>query len=121
VTPTEFIVACLLVWFAAILSVVVYSWVRSVRSDTVLRGHRVTVHTKQPDDQTIHGVLVRETHDRFVLVDASYITDRGETPIPDRAVVFKASVSWLQEHGEPAGAAKGWAGLGHTVRRLVVE
>ena len=71
----------------------------SVRPDGMLRGHRVTAHTLQPDDQTIHGVLVHETADRFVLVDASYVTPHGEDPIPDRVVIFKTQVSWLQEHG----------------------
>jgi hypothetical protein len=75
----------------------------SVRTDSgeedALEGRTVTLHTKQPDDQTIHGSLVRETPDRLVLVDASYVSSTGEHPIPDRVIAMKSNVSWLQEHG----------------------
>src|SRR4051812_30075844 len=37
-------------------------------------GHRVTVHTKQPDDQTLFGVVVGEYDDRLALEDAEYVT-----------------------------------------------
>lgn len=67
------------------------------RSRRPARGHRVTVHTKLPDDQTIHGVLVKEYRDRLILHDAVYVSDE-ESPIPGAVRIPAASVSWIQEH-----------------------
>lgn len=61
-------------------------------------GRRVTVNTKRPDDQTIHGVMLAQHTDVVVLVDATYVTSGGETPIPGRVRVPLANVAWLQEH-----------------------
>lgn len=66
--------------------------------NTIKRGQPVTVHTKQPDDQTLHGVLMDEHSDRLVLQAARYVTSAGDQPIPDTVVVLKANVAWLQLH-----------------------
>jgi hypothetical protein len=101
VTYIEFVATCVALLVAALLVAFLLRF--SVRPENdILRGHRVTVHTRQPDDQTLHGVLVRETADRLVLADAAYVTPHGKDPIPgETAVVFKSNVSWLQEHGDP--------------------
>lgn len=62
------------------------------------RGVPVTVHTRQPDDQTIHGVLVAEHDDRLLLEASRYVTTAGDQPIPDTVVVLKSNVSWIQQH-----------------------
>jgi hypothetical protein len=61
-------------------------------------GRRVTIHTTQPDDQTLHGVLVRDYRDRLELVSASLVTAQGETDIPGTVHVPLERVSWLQDH-----------------------
>jgi hypothetical protein len=88
----------LLIVCATVLAIAI---VLSERSDALrmLRGHRVTIHTQRPDDQTLHGLLVLERPDRLVLADAVYVTEQGEHPIPGgRAVIYKRTVSWLQDH-----------------------
>jgi hypothetical protein len=61
-------------------------------------GHRVTVHTKQPDDQTIFGVLVGDYADRIVLEDAEYVTASGATPISGQQHIATADIAWLDCH-----------------------
>lgn len=74
-------------------------------------GHRVTVHTKQPDDQTIFGVVVGDYTDRIVLEDAEYVTQAGGKPMPGRPHVDTRDIAWIDDHGqvaavpEPAEAA----------------
>lgn len=63
-----------------------------------VRGQRVTVHTKLPDDQTIHGVLVKEYRDRLILRDAEYVAEDQTAPIPGTVRIPTAAVSWIQEH-----------------------
>jgi hypothetical protein len=60
---------------------------------------RVTVHTRQPDDQTLHGVLVRDYRDRLELEGAEIVTAQGNTTIPGTVHVPAEAVSWLQDHG----------------------
>lgn len=62
-------------------------------------GHRVTLHTKQPDDQTIFGVVAAEYTDRIVLQDAEYVTPSGATPLPGRPQVATADIAWVDDHG----------------------
>lgn len=72
----------------------------------VRRGHRVTVHTVRPDDQTIHGVLVAEYADRLELEAAEYVTAQGAEPIPGATVAIHPSrVSWIEDYGVVAKAA----------------
>ena len=61
-------------------------------------GHRVTVHTKQPDDQTLFGVLVGDYADRIVLEDAEYVTPSGGKPISGKQHIATADVAWLDLH-----------------------
>ena|SRR5665213_1190157 len=65
-------------------------------------GHRVTVHTLRPDDQTIHGVIVAEYTDRLILEGAEYITPTGGTPIPGATVAVQKPVSWIEDYGDVA-------------------
>jgi hypothetical protein len=65
----------------------------------VRTGRRVTVHTRQPDDQTLHGVLVRDYRDRLELEGAEIVTAQGNTTIPGTVHVPAEAVSWLQDHG----------------------
>lgn len=61
-------------------------------------GHRVTIHTKQPDDQTIFGVLIGDYADRLVLTDAEYVTPRGGQPIPGEPHIATRDVAWIDVH-----------------------
>jgi hypothetical protein len=70
-------------------------------------GQRVTIHTKQPDDQTLHGVVAAEYTDVIWLRDASYVTPNGPHPLPDRQDVDRSDIAWIDVHGAvtvPAGA-----------------
>lgn len=85
-------------WLAVVVVVCVTVLLVKGARPALARGVAVTVHTKQPDDQTIHGVVVGEFVDRIALAAAKYITAAGDQPIPDTVVVFKANVSWVQQH-----------------------
>lgn len=62
-------------------------------------GHRVTVHTKQPDDQTIFGVVVGDYMDRIALEDAEYVVARGPNqPLPGRQDIDTATIAWIDVH-----------------------
>src|SRR5688500_11922330 len=61
-------------------------------------GCRVTVHTKQPDDQTIFGVLVGDYAARLVLEDAEYVTVHGAQPLPGAQHFATADVAWVDVH-----------------------
>lgn len=61
-------------------------------------GKRLTVHTKLPDDQTLHGLLLEEHRDVVILIDASYVTATGDVPIPGRVRIPSGNVAWVQEH-----------------------
>jgi hypothetical protein len=62
-------------------------------------GHRVTVHTKQPDDQTLFGVVVADYTDRLVLDDAEYVTPQGASPLPGRQRIRWDDIAWTDDHG----------------------
>lgn len=68
-------------------------------------GHRVTVHTKQPDDQTIFGVLVGDYEDRVVLEDAEYVAPSGSTPMSGRQHVATENIAWIDVHAHVATLA----------------
>jgi hypothetical protein len=61
-------------------------------------GHRVTVHTKKPDDQTIFGVLVGDYADRISLEDAEYVTAAGAHAMPGRQDIATRDVAWIDVH-----------------------
>jgi hypothetical protein len=67
-------------------------------------GHRVTVHTKKPDDSTLFGVVTGDYTDRLVLEDAEYVTAHGPQPLPGRQDVEKHDIAWLDVHGRVADA-----------------
>jgi hypothetical protein len=59
-------------------------------------GHRVTVHTKKPDDQTLHGVVVGDYADRLSLANASYVTPERAVPIDaQRHDIDKRDIAWI--------------------------
>lgn len=68
-------------------------------------GRRVTVHTKQPDDHTIFGVLVGDHSDRLVLEHAEFVTPTGARPIPGVQHVATRDVAWIDVHALVAGGA----------------
>lgn len=61
-------------------------------------GHRVTVHTKSPDDQTIFGVLVADYTDRLSLEHAELVSATGRGALPGRQDIATADVSWIDVH-----------------------
>ena len=61
-------------------------------------GHRVTVHTKKPDDQTIFGVLAGDYTDRIVLEDAEYVTALGVKPMPGSQHFATRDIAWIDVH-----------------------
>lgn len=66
-------------------------------------GQRVTVHTKQPDDQTLYGVVVGDYTDRLCLDDANYVTSDGTNPpLPGRQEIATRDIAWIDVHGQVA-------------------
>jgi hypothetical protein len=65
-------------------------------------GQRVTVHTKQPDDQTLFGVVVGDYIDRIALDDAEYVTAKGARPLPGRQDIATTDIAWIDVHGRVA-------------------
>jgi hypothetical protein len=63
-------------------------------------GHRVTVHTKKPDDQTIFGRVVGDYTDRISLEEAEYVTPAGGQPIAGRQDIAWTDVAWIDVHGQ---------------------
>jgi len=61
-------------------------------------GRRVTVHTKQPDDQTIFGVLAGDYSDRVSLEHAQLVTKDGTHALPGRQDIATRDVSWIDVH-----------------------
>jgi hypothetical protein len=62
-------------------------------------NHRVTVHTKKPDDQTIFGVIVGDYTDRLCLEHAEYVTPQGGQPIAGRQDIATRDIAWIDVHG----------------------
>jgi hypothetical protein len=62
-------------------------------------NHRVTVHTKKPDDQTIYGVIVGDYTDRLCLEHAEYVTPQGGQPIAGRQDIATRDIAWIDVHG----------------------
>lgn len=92
-------IALIVLAAALVATLAVLGWVGwRLAPGPVTTGQRVTVHTKLPDDQTLHGLLVREYRDRLELVDAAYVTAQGEQPIPGTVRVPAGNVSWRQDH-----------------------
>jgi hypothetical protein len=67
-------------------------------------GYRVTVHTKQPDDQTLFGLLAADYSDVLVLEDAQYVTPQGGRQLIGAQRIRWADVSWIDVHAHVATA-----------------
>lgn len=65
-------------------------------------GMRVTVHTKQPDDQAIHGVVTGDYTDRLTLEGAEYLHEGGRTPLPGRQDINVGDIAWIDTMGHVA-------------------
>jgi hypothetical protein len=82
---------------------------RATNQAPLIVGHRVTVHTRKPDEDTISGVVAGDYEDQLVLIDAEYVTPGGARPIP-RADgghrIRKESITWIDVYAlvAPAGA-----------------
>jgi hypothetical protein len=59
----------------------------------------VTVHTKQPDDQALFGVVTGDYTDRVVLEDAEYLLPGGRQPLPGRQDIDRDTIAWIDLHG----------------------
>lgn len=69
----------------------------------VTLGVPVTVRTRRPDDQTLHGILIKQSRGYLTLADAEYVTSEG--PVSLQASVTRVPrehVAFLTEH-PPAG------------------
>jgi hypothetical protein len=62
-----------------------------------LVGKTVVVNTRQPDDQTIRGVVYGHYADRITLRDAVYVTGVGEQAAPGLEHIPVGNVSAMQE------------------------
>lgn len=71
----------------------------------VTLGHAVTVHTKRPDDQSIHGLLIHEYRDRIELVDAHLVADPNKTLIPGVVRIASRNIAFRQDHPRAADAS----------------
>jgi hypothetical protein len=100
VTTTQLLIVCLTcLALAAIAAGVLIHRARLVdrarAEDLAPRrvGHRVTVHTKKPDDQTIFGVVAGDYLDRLVLEHAEYVIPGARHEIETR------DIAWVDVHG----------------------
>jgi hypothetical protein len=71
----------------------------------VATGHPVTVHTKKPDDQSIHGLLLHEYPTRLELVDAHFVSDPERKVIPGVVRIATSNISFRQDHPVATDAA----------------
>lgn len=63
-----------------------------------LRGRRVVIHTKRPDDQTIAGVLVAVRHAHHKLEDAEYVASASERhPLDHPVYVPNDHIAWIED------------------------
>lgn len=69
-----------------------------------LLGHRVTVHTKDPDDRTFYGVVVGDYADQLCLEDGQFVTPHGAEDLPGRTRIDVPDRSWIDDHGVVAPA-----------------
>jgi hypothetical protein len=66
-------------------------------------GHRVTVSTRMPDDQTLFGVVVGDYTDRICLDDAEYvIAGAPNQPLPGRQDIAADNIAFVAVHGHVA-------------------
>lgn len=90
----------------AMVCLTVFGTVAVLRSPTLrtrpaAHGHRVTINTRRPDDQTLTGIVDGEWADRVRLVDAHVVTATGTQPVPGGIVsIPKTNEAWRQEHAE---------------------
>jgi hypothetical protein len=102
-TTAQLIIVCVTVLLLAGIAAITLILTRPLEDDDEAAlpprvGHRVTVHTKQPDDQTLFGVLVGDYEDRIVLEDAEYITALGPNPMPGQQHIATADIAWIDVH-----------------------
>lgn len=62
-----------------------------------LRGRRVVVHTRQPDDRSLRGVIVHDGRDGLILEAAEYLRGDGGVGLDGRVHVPAEAVSFVQE------------------------
>jgi len=68
------------------------------RGGRPLRGRTVVVHTRQPDDRSIRGVMVVDARDGLVLEDARYLQAGGQNiDLEGRVHVPAEAVAFIQE------------------------
>lgn len=112
-TTIQLLIVCLttLVTISTIAAAAVFTTTRRGRQSPAQPGlaptrigHRVTVHTKQPDDQTIFGVVTGDYLDRLVLEDAELVTAGGAHPLPGRQDIATRNISWIDTHALVAPA-----------------
>ncbi|MEA2255566.1 MAG: hypothetical protein QOG35_1611 [Solirubrobacteraceae bacterium] len=65
-------------------------------------GHRVTIHTKLPDDQTVFGVVVGDYADRLSLEDSEYVSPHGPVAMSGRQDIATRDIAWVDVHGHVA-------------------
>lgn len=99
------IAVCLSLW--TVLTAAVVLALRQHGTAPKRIGYRVTVHTKQPDDQTIFGVLTGDYKDRIVLEDAEYVTSTGAKPLPGKQHINVADIAWMDVHQQVAPVEEG--------------
>lgn len=68
-------------------------------------GRTVVVHTRNPDDKTIRGVLHAQHSDRWTLRDAVMVTPLGENALGGLQHVPVANIAFAQELNEHGGDA----------------
>ena len=73
----------------------------AARTPPPLVGRRVTIHTVQPDDQTITGWCIGDYPDRIMLDNAAYVTKSGEVPIANsRQWFYTSHIAWIDDHDD---------------------
>lgn len=106
-TTSQLAIVCifaLLAVLAVCAAIVAVAWLKpqpetpSQASAPRRVGHRVTVHTKQPDDKTLFGVIAADYDDQLVLEHAELVTPLGTNPLPGRQHIPSRDISWIDVH-----------------------
>jgi hypothetical protein len=105
VSTVQLVIVCVTVLLLAVTAAVAHVATATAREAAatppaapVRTGRRVTIHTKEPDDRTIYGLLVADFPDRLSLENAEFVNAAGKHALPGRIDVATADISWVDVH-----------------------
>lgn len=64
-----------------------------------LKGERIALHTRQPDDRSLRGVLLDVHKDCLVVGHFEWLEEANPVDLPGEAVVMFDNLSWIHRLG----------------------